>query len=82
MFMFNLFAFIIIIIPKFDRIIASFPLLLNCDLHPEEGEDKEEKINILPYSRFRMNYGIRLKVFSRRRNLSGQLADQLFDTEK
>jgi hypothetical protein len=29
-------------IPKFDRIIALFPLL-NCDLHPEEGEDKGEK---------------------------------------
>ncbi len=29
-------------IPKFDRIIAHFPLLINYALHPEEGGDKEE----------------------------------------
>ncbi len=29
-------------IPKFDRII-SLPLLINCGLHSEEGEDKGEK---------------------------------------
>ena len=32
-------------IPKFDRIIASCPLLLNCDLYPEEKRKHDKKNN-------------------------------------
>ena len=38
-----------------------------------EIKKKEKIIILLPYSKFQIDYGMRLRVFYQRRNLSGQL---------
>jgi len=53
--------------------------LLNYVLHSKKEKKKGEKINILLYSRFLMNYK-KIKTYSKRGNLSGQLPRQLVHT--